>query len=93
VVDPLRGGEGVGNDAPPHQTGHEIRREGGCPLELIDKREILEKLLAYQKQVTEENIDFISLNGRTSDNGLLKTEEPNSTPRRSIIRASTKRRR
>jgi len=45
------------------------------PLELIDKREILEKLLAYQKQVTEENIDFISLNGRTLDSGLLKSEE------------------
>jgi hypothetical protein len=45
------------------------------PLELIDKREILEKLLAYQKQVTEENIDFISMNGRTLDSGLLKSEE------------------
>jgi len=32
-------------------------------------------LLAYQKQVTEENIDFISLNGRTLDSGLLKSEE------------------
>ena len=45
------------------------------PLELIDKREILEKLMAYQKQVTEENIDFISMNGRTLDSGLLKSEE------------------
>ncbi len=32
-------------------------------------------MLAYQKQVTEENIDFISLNGRTLDSGLLKSEE------------------
>ncbi len=45
------------------------------PLELIDKREILQKLLTYQKSVTDENIDFISLNGRTLDSGLLKSEE------------------
>jgi hypothetical protein len=44
------------------------------PLELIDKREILEKLLTYQKSVTDENIDIISLNGRTLDSGLLKSE-------------------
>lgn len=46
----------------------------GVPLELIDKREILEKLLTYQKTVTDENIDFISLNGRTLDSGLLKSD-------------------
>ncbi len=45
------------------------------PLELIDKRELLEKLLTYQKSVTDENIDIISLNGRTLDSGLLKSEE------------------
>ena len=45
------------------------------PLELIDKREILEKLLNYQKSVTDENIDYISYNGRTLDNELLKTDE------------------
>ena len=47
----------------------------GVPLELIDKRQILEKLLTYQKSVTDQNIDFISLNGRTLDNGLLKSEQ------------------
>lgn len=37
------------------------------PLELIDKRDIIEKLLTYQKQVTEENIEKISYNGRNLD--------------------------
>lgn len=32
-------------------------------------------MLTYQKSVTDENIDIISLNGRTLDNGLLKSEE------------------
>ena len=32
-------------------------------------------MLSYQKTVTEENIDFISYNGRTLDSGLLKSEE------------------
>jgi hypothetical protein len=45
------------------------------PLELIDKREILEKLLSYQKSVTDENIDYISYNGRTLDSELINTEE------------------
>ena len=42
---------------------------------MIDKREIIEKLLNYQKTVTGENIDYISnYNGRNLDSELLKTE-------------------
>lgn len=47
----------------------------GVPIELMDRREILQKLLTYQKAVTDENIDYISYNGRTLDSELLKTEE------------------
>lgn len=32
-------------------------------------------MLSYQKTVTDENIDMVSLNGRTLDNGLLKSNE------------------
>ena len=47
----------------------------GVPLELIDKRDLLEKLLTYQKSVTDQNTDLINLNGRILDNGLLKSDE------------------
>ena len=45
------------------------------PLEMIDKREIIEKMLNFQKSVTEQNIDYISYNGRTLDSELIKNEE------------------
>ncbi len=46
------------------------------PLELIDKKEILEKLLNLQKIITAENMSFVSsYNGRSLDNKLLKSEE------------------
>jgi hypothetical protein len=44
------------------------------PLELIDKRELIEKILEYQKSVIEKNIDLVSYNGRTLDNELIKVE-------------------
>lgn len=50
-------------------------KEDAIPLELLDKKEILEKLLTYQKSVTDDNIDKISYNGRILDNGLMATEE------------------
>ena len=45
------------------------------PIELIDKREIIEKILTMQKQETQEKTDIISLNGRTLDTPLLKSEQ------------------
>jgi hypothetical protein len=42
---------------------------------LLDKKELLEKLLSYQKSVTDDNIDKISYNGRILDNGLMASEE------------------
>jgi hypothetical protein len=46
------------------------------PLELIDKREILEKLLNFHKAKTGENMEYVqSFNGRNLDNKLIKNEE------------------
>lgn len=49
-------------------------KEEAIPLELLDKKDILEKLLTYQKSITDGNIDKISYNGRTLDSGLMETE-------------------
>ena len=45
--------------------------QDSVPLELVDKKELLEKLLTYQKTVTDKNMDSISYNGRILDNGLM----------------------
>jgi hypothetical protein len=45
------------------------------PLELIDKRELLDKILRFQAEVTEENIEIIKLDGRTLDSELMKSEK------------------
>lgn len=50
-------------------------KEESIPLELLDKKELLEKLLSYQKTVTDQNIDKISYNGRILDDGLMASEE------------------
>ena len=50
-------------------------KEEAVPLELVDKKELLEKMMAYQKSVTDSNIDKISYNGRILDSGLMGTEE------------------
>lgn len=50
-------------------------KEDSIPLQLLDKKDILQKLLTYQKSVTDGNIDKISYNGRILDNGLMGNEE------------------
>lgn len=50
-------------------------KEEAVPLELVDKKELLERMLAYQKSVTDSNIDKISYNGRILDSGLMGNEE------------------
>ena len=40
----------------------------------MDKQEVIEKLLNFQKGVVEENIDYISYNGRTLDKGLMSSD-------------------
>ena len=45
------------------------------PVELIDKREILEKMLNLQRAKTGENMEYVqSYNGRSLDNKLIKTD-------------------
>jgi len=50
-------------------------KEEAVPLELLDKKELLERMLAYQKSVTDSNIDKISYNGRILDSHLMGSEE------------------
>ena len=42
---------------------------------MVDKKELLEKMLAYQKGLVDSNIDKISYNGRILDSGLMGNEE------------------
>ena len=39
---------------------------------MIDKKDIIEKLLAQQKGITNENKELISFNGRILDSELIK---------------------
>lgn len=43
------------------------------PLELLDKKKLIESLLAQQKQTTSENIELVNLNGQCPDDRLLET--------------------
>lgn len=43
------------------------------PIELIGKRDLIEKVLEYQKEVVATNINYISYNGKTLDKGLRET--------------------
>ena len=50
-------------------------KEEAVPLELLDKKELLEKMLVYQKTLTDSNIDKISYNGRILDDHLMGSDE------------------
>ena len=48
-------------------------KEESIPIELLDKKDVLEKMLDYHKAVTDDNIEKIRYNGRTLDSGLMAT--------------------
>ena len=50
-------------------------KDEAVPLQLVDKKQLLERMLTYQKSVTDSNIDKISYNGRILDNGLMASEK------------------
>jgi hypothetical protein len=45
------------------------------PLELLDKRKLLENFLQNQKLKTQEKMNLVSLDGDCPDDKLLETEE------------------
>ena len=57
------------------QPGRTLEEKDKIPLAMIDRKELLEKMLTYQKGVTEENTELISYGGRTLDSELLKMGE------------------
>ena len=55
--------------------GRTLEEKDKIPIALIDRKEVLEKMLSYQKGVTDENTEMISYGGRTLDSELLKMGE------------------
>jgi len=48
-------------------------KENDLPVELIDKKKIIELVLAETKKTTKKNIILVSLNGNCPDERLLET--------------------
>jgi uncharacterized protein YllA (UPF0747 family) len=52
-----------------------LRPEEELPLELINRVDMINKVLEFHKQQTEENSELVNLNGRTLDKNLVFDKE------------------
>lgn len=55
------------------QPNQKIKKEQDLPLELIDKKHLIEIILAQSKKQIQQNMFLASLNGRCPDDKLLDT--------------------
>ena len=56
------------------KPGKKLKAEEELPIELIQKADVIDKILKMHKKTSEENTDLVNTNGRTLDQNLVSDE-------------------